>query len=222
MNLWHVFQEAIMLKRSDVARTLTGAIMGALTALLMTWTVSLPAQEATPLFHPPQAQMAWTSIGAVGAPDEGDAGLLRFGSNGAAAIADGLRYPVQAMLRYNILPVLGLYPVVEVAGSQVPLCLTVGYRDNGPDARVIVTVKRIDVGPARLLTLARFDSDFTPDGAPRPPTGNVFEEGAVCPMSSSTFAGMNDSSFFIEAQLIRTATAGNPGLQALTIELDKE
>jgi hypothetical protein len=33
---------------------------------------------------------------------------------------------------------------------------------------------------------------------------------------------MNQVMFFIEARLIRNTTAGNPGLQTLTIEADSE
>lgn len=218
--MYGVSQEAIMLKRAGFPRMLTGALVGAFAALLLTWTVSLPAQEV-PLEHPPQAQMAWTSIGAVGTPDDGDAGLIRFGSNGAAAIADGLRYPAQAVLRYNVVSVLGLYAVTEGA-SAVPRCLTVGYRDNGPDARVIVTLKRVVAVPAEVRAIATFDSDFTPEGAPRGPTGNGFGEDFVCSLPPTTFAGMNQMMFFIEARLIRNTTAGNPGLQTLTIEADSE
>jgi hypothetical protein len=114
----------------------------------------LPAHEVA-LDHPPQAQMAWTSIGAVGTPDDGDAGLIRFGSNGAAAIPDGLRYPAQAVLRYNVVSVLGLYAAFRT--SAVSRCLTAGYRDNGPDARVIVTLTRVLVVPAEVRAIATFD-----------------------------------------------------------------
>ncbi len=154
-------------------------------------------------------------------PDDGDAELVRFGSNGAAAIQDGLAYPTEAVLRFNVLPVLGLYARPDNDGSPVPRCLTVGFRDNGPDARVIVTVKRVASGIEDGTVVARFDSDVTRTGAPRPPmTG--FDEDFVCPMHPGTFAGMNQRSFFVEAQLIRLSPAGNPGLQTITIEADSQ
>jgi len=165
--------------------------------------------------------MAWTTVGATGMPDDGDGELIRFGGNGAAAIQDGLAYPIQAVLRFNVLPVLGLYAAPDNRGYPVPRCLTVGFRDNGPDARVIVTVKRVASGIEDGTTVARFDSDITRTGTPRPPT-NGFEEDFVCPMGPGTFAGMNQRSFFIEAQLIRLSAAGNPGLQTITIEAQSQ
>ena len=209
-----------MSEQSRVSKRVAGPLAGVVAGLLLGWSTSLPARQELPLSHPPQAQMAWTTVGATGVPDDGDVELIRFGANGAAAVHDGLAYPTEAVLRYNVLPMLGLYASPENEGP-VPRCLTVGFRDNGPDARVIVTVKRVASGIEDGTVVARFDSDVTRTGTPRPPTGG-FEEDFVCPMGPGTFAGMNQRSFFVEAQLIRLSAAGNPGLQTITIEADSQ
>jgi len=102
-----------------------------------------------------------------------------------------------------------------------PRCLSVSFRDNGPDARVIVTLKRLIPSTGSVQTIATFDSDVTRTG-PRNNTDPNFQEDFVCPMPPGTFAGMNEVGFFIEAQLIRTSPLGNPGLQLITIEADAQ
>ena len=209
-----------MVKPSGVTGTVTAAIAGAVSALILSSTVSVPAQEI-PLNHPPQAQMAWTTVGAVGVPDDGDGESIRFGANGAAAIADGIAYPAQAVLRYNVVPVLGLYAGGSNEGP-LPRCLSVGFRDNGPDARVIVTLKRVVAAINEVRTIATFDSDVTRGRTPNSSTGNLFDEDFLCTIPDGTFAGMNDRSFFVEATLIRRTAAGNPGLQTITIEASSQ
>jgi hypothetical protein len=210
-----------MLNRFGASKLLSGVLIGACAGAMATWTVSLPAQqEELPLNHPPQAQMAWTSIGATGTPDDGDAELVRFGANGAVAVTDGLAFPTVAVLRYNVVSTLGLYALPENRGDPVPRCLDVAYRDNGPHARVIVRLKRLmpDVG---VQTVATFDSDFHVNGQPRLSAGENFTEiHDVCTIPPGTFSAMNQQVFFLEAQLFRTSAAGNPGLQSMTIEAD--
>ena len=99
--------------------------------------------------------------------------------------------------------------------------LLVSYIDNEPGAQVLVSLKRYNIKTGITSTLLKFDSNQNP-----PQT--AFHESALNGGSFFNFSfaggpteGSNDlggdSVYYIEAQLIRSAPGGNPGLASVRI-----
>src|SRR5712671_3616626 len=105
--------------------------------------VSLPAIlfslfAATAMLH----GNGWTAGAAAGVIDEGDLGKISLNNDGSATIRSSIN-STSAKIRFNITDVDGVEPVFE--SSRVP-AFSMAYRDNGPGASVIATLKRVRIG----------------------------------------------------------------------------
>jgi hypothetical protein len=153
---------------------------------------------------------AWVSAGAAGTLDETSTALARFGSNGAVAIMDSARFPATLTIRYNIVAVDGLWEDTTTS-EGLPLCLNVRHRDNGPNARVVVRIKQVDLADGTITTATTFDSDKTF-------VADDYRHNLVCDPALAFDFYRN--AYFVEAQLSRRTAAGNPGLQIISIRRD--
>ena len=95
-------------------------------------------------------------VASTGTVDEGSRNTIVF-NGGVASLKPTIG---SAIVRYNVLPVGTLIqPIAQ------PCCesraLMVRYRDNGPGARVIVTLKRYNIHTGEVTTLLTFDSKQT-------------------------------------------------------------
>jgi hypothetical protein len=153
---------------------------------------------------------AWVTAGAAGTLDETSTALARFGSNGAVAVMDSARFPATLTIRYNIVAVDGLWE--DTTSSEgLPLCLNVRHRDNGPDARVVLRVRQVNLTDGTMTTTAAFDSDTTF-------VADDYRHNLVC--SRALAFDFYRNAYFVEAQLSRRTAAGNPGLQIISIRRD--
>ncbi len=157
-------------------------------------------------------------IPSTGTVDEGS--LTSFQFTGGAAF---LRTTVStgfAILRFNVLPVGSL----ATALTQ-PCCegraLMVSYIDDGPGAQVLVSLKRYNIKTGKTTTVLTFDSNNFPVQSTfkeTAPTGGSFFNFSF---ATGPTEGVNDlggdSEYFIEAQLIRSAPGGNPGIASIRI-----
>lgn len=157
----------------------------------------------------------WTSVASTGTVDEVDLNDIAFAgpfatfSNTAATVA-------RATIRYNVVAVDGLF---AQAGPLSWPALTVNYRDNGSDARVVVYLREYEFGanPANpaLNTRIVFDSDLYPQSNDYQTRGI----GNCGQFTNFEFVPNNQNAraYFLEVLLLRESTAGNPGLGALAL-----
>ena len=177
--------------------------------VLLTWAAVVLA--STPIVF---AQI-WSAAGITGSVDEADLNIYTFNSTGSvsirSAVATGtldIRFPVQA--------------VPDLLAPQAGDCpeMRVNLRDTGPDARVIVRLMALSIFPGsgtQLTTLATIDSDT------RPPVGDATQYRSYAACLTRTPPGNEfifDKAFFtyyVDAQLIKTAASANPGLMSVQI-----
>ncbi|HWR17581.1 MAG TPA: hypothetical protein VN577_22320 [Terriglobales bacterium] len=159
-------------------------------------------------------------VASTGTVDEGSLGTFFFTSGIATVrptVASGF-----AIIRYNVLPVGTLVqPVTD------PCCesraLMVRYQDDGPNARVIVTLKRYNVHTGQVTTLLTFDSNQHPqqsgfqEPVPTISDGSFFNFNFAEGPTEGTQDLGGDSAYYIEAQLIRSAPGGNPALASVRL-----
>jgi hypothetical protein len=90
-------------------------------------------------------------------------------------------------------------------------------RDTGPTARVIVRLKAMDRTTGALSTLLTLDSDLR-DSDADDQYRRMGTFGIPDPHRKGFQFGLY--AYFIEADLIKTSAAGNPGIKLLGIEKD--
>jgi hypothetical protein len=96
-----------------------------------------------------QAERDWTTVGAAGTVDEADRDKVVF-SGGFVTMRSEATGTLN--LRYNVVAVDGLF-----GGNGAEL--GVRFRDNGPDARVVVRLKRYNLVTGATATLLTLNSD---------------------------------------------------------------
>jgi hypothetical protein len=155
------------------------------------------------------AQPQWAVAGFTGSVDESDASLHVFGSNGAVAVKSSvargtlnIRYPVE-MKFFQFNP-----PDSDCTELRANL------RDTGAGARVIVRLMRLGIGGeapiGELTLLAEIDSDRLPSSA-----SNEYLTHRACFNQDPGF--LTDWTYFVDAQLIKTAATASPGLMSIQI-----
>jgi hypothetical protein len=157
----------------------------------------------------------WSAAGVTGIVDDADLNMHSFNSTGSVSIRSSvaagtldIRFPVQTVP--HLLP------------PQTGDCaeLRVNLRDTGPGARVIVRLMALSIFPGsgtKSTVLGAIDSDT------RPPAGDAtqYRSYATClntpsPGTESIF-DMAFFTYYVDAQLIKTTAAANPGLMSLQI-----
>jgi hypothetical protein len=155
---------------------------------------------------PAFAQAIWTASAFTGIVDEADTHMHLFNNTGSVSIrtsiANGaldIRYPV------NALGPLGLSECVMMRAR---------LRDTGPGARVLVRLVSLDITTGQRRLLGQIDSDTVQP--PADPTDYALYRTCLNVDSSLPFDFVFFT-YYVEAQLIKTTAAANPGLMALQI-----
>jgi hypothetical protein len=155
----------------------------------------------------------WSAAGVTGTIDEADLNIYQFNSTGSVSIKSSvpsgtldIRFPVHTMPNHS-----------APAGACTELRAVL--RDTGAGARVIVRVMQLGIHSGfegQLTSLGGIDSDRTPRLSP------VNQPDQYAPYRTCLNVGTTpfDFAFFtyyVEAQLIKTTAAANPGLMSVQI-----
>jgi hypothetical protein len=156
----------------------------------------------------------WTAGASTGVIDEGDLAKILLNSDGSATIRPSID-STSAIIRFNITNVNGVGPVFDT--PEVP-GLVMSYRDDGPGAHVIATLKRVHIGTSAFFgMLGKVDVLATIDSNARPASDNWQEAGSIsrnvdaipCCRTGLLFP---DFAYIVEVQLIKNDASGHPGV----------
>lgn len=140
----------------------------------------------------------WTTVGSAGTVDDDDLAIVDLA---AGEVRAGVDAPVGSTtnVRYNIVSLNGF------SGNQQVAWL-VRYRDNGPDARVRLSLKQYNTS-GTTSSLSVFDSnDYAPAVG--------YQTRTECIAVNWDF---DHGPFFIEAELIKSGPAGGPALGIISM-----
>ncbi|AZZ89850.1 hypothetical protein EUZ85_03645 [Hahella sp. KA22] len=150
------------------------------------------------------AASPWTAVGSTGVVDEADAAEVNF-SSGVAQISGAAPASSSVTLRYNVTA------IADLDNGGVNKRLSARFRDNGSDARVVLSLRQYNYNSGLTTTLLTLDSNTRPANA-------AYQTHSVSDGCWTTSFDFSQNAYFIEAVLTRTSTAGSPGLAILRVE----
>lgn len=160
----------------------------------------------------------WSAIANTGTVDEADHSIYLYHGTGSVAIKPGVS-KATLDIRYNVTGLNfldGLRPPdpdSEDEGLGGCVALRAVIRDTGPGARVIVKLQQLDLFRGTgITTLGQIDSDASLLASTE---YHRFERCLDLPWDFQFEYGQ--FVYFVEAQLIKTSSAANPGLKAVSI-----
>ena len=187
-----------------------------ITSILL-WAVMVLMALNAPKTMAQEGHRIWTSTASTGVVDESDVDKISF-HGPFATFKPAVQTPTQAVIRYNVVAVDGLF---AQGGVLTWPSLVVNYRDNGANARVLVYLREYEFGAnprvPPLTTRVVFDSDLFPQS-------NDYQTRAVgnCgEFNKFEFVpdNLNARAYYLEANLIRNGSGvdSGSGLGALAL-----
>lgn len=155
---------------------------------------------------------SWQAIGATGTPDESATSRVLLQDSGWVEIRPEIA-ETSVKLRYNIPPLEGLRGSSEV--NYAAYELRSFFRDNGPFARVLISIKSMAWSYGEVRTLVQFDSDTenpTADSGEGRYGGYLRDETGLM-----RYFRPFHNTYWAEVQLIKTGSSGRPGVKALGV-----
>lgn len=187
---------------SSLKYVITGRIIWALASTALAFLVLLQGPSAF------AQDRCWTTAGSAGTVDILDHAIVSLISNKVViktSVTSGT-----ADIRYNVVAVDGVF-----GGSDKKKVLKVLYIDNGPNARVVVRVKQMNLSTAAITQLVEFRSDDP--GIPQLPSAQKQEKAFNLGSPELDFS---QNVYFIEAFVQKFAfpgTSGNPTIHGIQI-----
>jgi hypothetical protein len=149
----------------------------------------------------------WTAAGVTGIVDDSSAAIRVFNNTGSVSIkgsvANGtleIRFPVQTL------------PVTATPNGAC-VQMRARLRDTGDGAQVIVRLMRLDITTGTLRSVGEIDTDKEPLLA-----GNHYSVYQTCLNVPNAFPfDVAQFAYYVQAELIKSSPAGNPGLMVVQI-----
>jgi hypothetical protein len=157
----------------------------------------------------------WSMPGLTGIVDESSAALVLFNDTGSASVRSAVSKAV-VKLRYPVTG--GPFPNPQADTEDVTTCMTLLLRDTGPESRVIARLVKIGLFTDQKTVLATVDSD-TVGLAP----SAAYQTAGVCGLADPDFPEQGfgfdyaNFSYYVEVELIKTGSTGNPGIKHVGI-----
>ena len=140
----------------------------------------------------------WTTIGSDGTPDDTNRNYVQY--TGATVELKPSFYGT-VIMRYN---------VDEADLHNARVSVEFRYRDNGPGARVVVTLKEHNFETGAVTDVESFDSNDHSQSS-------GFQEGSFITDVSYT-CNFYKNAYYFEVKLRRTASVGRPGLSQIRMQ----
>jgi hypothetical protein len=159
------------------------------------------------------AVQAQTWVGSTGTVDPNSTNLVKY-IDGKVELRNDAPVGATAFIRYNVLPVRDLATDLQSIEYRI---LGMRFLDDG-SGHVFISLKRLNIVSGEITTLLTLDSNQAPPSASYQ---EIFSPGN--PMFNFTFAdsesgGPDDSVYYVEVQLSRTAAGGQAGLAGICIK----
>jgi hypothetical protein len=159
-------------------------------------------------FSPVWAQDPWTAIGCTGATDGVDIGELVCANLSNAAVSPNAITPAQVTIRYNIVAVSDL-----VRNPNEGFAFTARFRDNGPQARVMLRLRSVEIATGTVGLIRTLDSnEFAPSAGFQTRTSMPI----ICSRDHFDFERF---AYFVEAVLVKNTPGALAELAAIRIGL---
>jgi len=159
-------------------------------------------------------RQTWSAIGTVGIADAANEAVLTRSDTGSVFIKSSVA-SATAHLRYPVVPVGDMTQTTEEVGGAFGL--RVLMRDTGSTARVVVSLKSVNVYTGAITTYATLDSDKEPESG----TGTQYFK-AERPLSNpdgtlmSSFFTYSEA-YYVDVLMTKTASSGNPGVKIVQV-----
>jgi len=161
----------------------------------------------------------WTGVASAGTIDEGDLNKVVLNTDGSATIRPTIS-STSAKIRFNV---TSDRDIVELAPEEAggSLEFTMRFRDNGPGAHIVATLKRVTLNgfhysrPQGTETLATIDTDEYPQS-------EEWQTGwGRWPKGFNSGLKFLDDGYVVEVQLIKNNAEGNPGVMGVQVYRDE-
>ena len=170
-------------------------------------TAVLATQDVANALPPNNAP--WTTTGSTGIVDEADTAIVNIEGPTVAVVPTPLVLPAVLDMRYNVVAVADIYD------DQGNCKMLIRYRDNGPQAQVLLRLRQFDLSTGNTTnptTRAQFNSNNAPQTS-----GPNFATETINACRGNPLDFVNNA-YFIDAIITKNNATGDAAIGAIQIE----
>jgi hypothetical protein len=160
-------------------------------------------------------RQTWTAVATTCVPDDGSATLLSYSDTGSVFIKSGVS-SATAQLRCPVYPIGDMVNTADEEGGAWALRVILRDTDGtGKTARVIVSLKSVNVSTGAITTYATVDSATFGSASDQ---YVVAEQMLLNPDRSRMESFFTYSeAYYVDIQMMKTTASANPGVKILQI-----